>query len=470
MDDGKIVNSFDFKTEMLQLTLLTEMFDNFSEAVVVADTERKMIYMNNTFAELFGYHKQDLYGHQTKMLYANELDFAEQGDKRFNTNSKTIPNTYRVTYKRNGGAQFLALTTGAAMRSSSGEVVGYIAFIRSARSAEQSLDTLQKIHNITSNLDFTYDQKLNSLLDVGLNHFGFEIAIISRITGNDYIVESCVDINNELQPSTCFDLSGTYCIHTLTANKTLGFHFTAESDIKNHPCYLNFKLESYIGSPIKVDGKLYGTVNFSSHNPTEPFCKDDYTLMGILADTLSFLIYKKNSEQELQLLARTDELTGLLNRRATLERLQQQSALSKRTGHNLTVISIDIDHFKHINDQWGHAAGDNALIAFSNILKSLGRETDFSGRIGGEEFIFVMPGATEASAINIAEGLQEKLKQKSIHLIETVSINITISIGLAVYQRGETVETLLMRADQAMYKAKQQGRDQICLAEPTEQK
>jgi diguanylate cyclase (GGDEF)-like protein/PAS domain S-box-containing protein len=460
-----LFNTFDFKTDMLQLTLLTEMFDNFSEAVLVANTERKMIYMNNTFAELFGYQKQELYGHQTKMLYADESDFLEQGNKRFNPDSQATANTYRVSYQRKGGAQFLGLTTSAAMRSSLGEVVGYIAIIRSARSAEQSLDTLQQIHNITSNVDLNYDQRVDRLLNIGLNHFGFEIAIISHITGSDYIVESCVDVNEELQPSTCFDVSGTYCVHTLQADKTIGFHFTAQSDIKDHPCYQNFQLESYIGTPIKVDGELYGTVNFSSHKPTEPFCIDDYILMGILADTLSFLIYKKLSEQELLLLASTDELTGLLNRRATLERLNEQAKMSSRAGYNLTIIFIDIDHFKYINDQWGHIAGDHALKGFSSIIKELGRETDFCGRIGGEEFIFAMPVSSEAGALQMANNLRKKLQQQSIEIGDDVFVNLTFSAGLAIYQSGESIESLLMRADQAMYQAKQKGRDQICLAE-----
>ncbi|MEG3753001.1 diguanylate cyclase [Psychromonas arctica] len=458
-------NRFDFKSNVLQLTLLTEMFDSFSEAVVVANIDRKIIYMNDTFAELFGYQKQELYGQQTKILYANEVDFSEQGNKRFNINAKSTPDSYRVSYQRKGGAQFLGVTSGTTMRNASGEVVGYIAFIRSARSAEQSLDTLQHIHNITSNVGLTYDQRVQDLLQVGLNHFGFEIAIISHITGSDYVVESCVDINSELKPATCFDISGTYCVHTLKANKTLGFHFTGKSEIKNHPCYQNFKLESYIGTPIKVDGKLYGTVNFSSHFPTEPFCKDDYTLMGILADTLSFIIYKKISEQELLLLATTDELTGLLNRRATLERLDEQMLMSKRVNYSLCIISIDIDHFKQINDMWGHAAGDKALVEFSRIMSTLGRKTDFCGRIGGEEFIFVMPGSDETGAIHIANSLREKLQENNIKLNEEDAVKLTFSAGLAVYENKESVETLLMRADQAMYQAKKQGRDQVCLAE-----
>ncbi|WP_413693487.1 diguanylate cyclase [Psychromonas sp. KJ10-2] len=458
------LNGVNLKVDSLQLNLLTAMFDGFSEALVVANTNREMVYVNNAFVKLFGYSQQELYGHQTKMFYADQADFFEQGKKRFNLKNDTAPDTYRVTYQRKGGDQFLALTTGAAMRDLSGEVIGYIAFIRSARSAEQSLDTLQQIHNITSDTNASYDQQMTSLLEIGLRHFGFEIAIISHIMDEDYVVESCVDVNNELQPETHFDIEGTYCTHTLKAGQTVGFHFTGESDIKYHPCYQNFKLESYIGCPIKVDGKLYGTVNFSSHTPTAPFCKDDYILMEILADTLSYIIYKKKSEQRLMLLASTDELTGLLNRRATLARLGEQALMSLRANYNLSIISIDIDHFKNINDKWGHAVGDIALAEFAKTMKTLGRETDFCGRIGGEEFIFVMPGSGEIGAAQVANSLRDKLQNLSIQLNESATTKLTFSAGLAVYQAKESIEDFLVRADQAMYQAKQQGRDQTFLA------
>lgn len=447
-------------------SFLTEIFDNFAEAVVVTDTDRRIIYVNSATETLFGYCEDQLYGNLADILYADESDFAEQGINHFNASSKVPGENYRVAYCRADGEAFLGLTSGAAMRSAEDLVVGYIGIIRPTRSLEQSLDTLQKIQASFSDASLTDAQKIEALLKVGLKHFGLEIAIHSRINGSEYIVENCFDYDQALKPSTTFDLSGTYCVHTLSADGPVGFHFVGESEIRTHPCYRDFKLESYIGCPIKVNGELFGTINFSGRSPTDPFCQDDYILIQLLADTLSYITYKATSEEKLLTLASTDELTGLPNRRATLERLAEHIKLADRYGRYPTVLLIDIDHFKKVNDEWGHSAGDAALVGFARIASSLGRETDFCGRMGGEEFVIVFPDAGSQAGLNIGNRLRQRLAAEPIELGNGESITLSVSAGLATLKQGESLETLLARADGAMYRAKQDGRDQVCISEP----
>lgn len=447
--------------------LLTEVFDNVEESVVVTDTARRIVYVNSATERLFGYKKSELYGKETKVFYAKEEDFSIQGKKRFNVASKAAAENYRVPYLRADGESFLGLTTGAVMRSKDGDVVGFIGIIRPARSADQSLDTLQKIHNITADVVLNQDQKIHELLKVGLEHFGLEIAIISHIIKKDYIVEYCVDLNEDLEESTVFNIDGTYCVHTLKENKTVGFHYVRESRIKHHPCYESFKLESYIGTPIYLDGGLYGTLNFSSVSPTDPFSKDDYILMESLADTIGYLLFKKKLEEELAALARTDELTGLPNRRATLERLSESIELSLRSGIGLCVLSIDLDHFKSINDTYGHAAGDAALVKFACVASGMGRKSDFCGRLGGEEFLFVLPGIELKFGLEFGNRLRERLKSEPLTLDTGEVITIKISAGLAKFETKESIDSFLARADEAMYAAKQGGRDRVCAHGPT---
>lgn len=443
-------------------TVLTELFHSFEEAVMVADTQRRIVYMNSAAEKLFGYTQDELCGKESKVLYAEENEFSEQGRKRYNLNKRVSAESYRVAYRRSGGEPFLGITTGTTMHSANGDVVGLFGVIRPTRSADQSLNALQKIHNITSDIMMTYDKKIESLLSIGLNHFGLKIAILSNIKGDDYTVENCVDLHGELEPLTKFDLSKTYCVHTLNENKPVGFHFVGISKIQNHPCYKDFQLESYIGTPLRLDNKTYGTVNFSSPSPVEPFCKDDYILMEILSDSLSYLLYKKKSEEELEALARVDELTGLPNRRATLERLSYLVDQSRRFSKDLSVLSIDIDHFKNINDTWGHAAGDQVLVKFARVASSLGRKTDFCGRIGGEEFVFVLSGSNVENAQDFGNKLRQCLARETIVLSKGKPINLKISAGVAMLEKHESIESLLARADDAMYKAKQQGRDRVC--------
>ena len=184
--------------------------------------------------------------------------------------------------------------------------------------------------------------------------------------------------------------------------------------------------------------------------------------MEILSDTLSYLLYKKKSEEELETLARVDELTGLPNRRATLERLNHLIDQSYRSSKDLSVLSIDIDHFKNINDTWGHAAGDQALVKFARVASGLGRKTDFCGRIGGEEFVFVLSGSNVENAQEFGNKLRQCLAQEPIVLSKGKLITLKISAGIAMLGKQESIESLLARADDAMYKAKQQGRDRVC--------
>ena len=442
--------------------LLTEIFDNFSEAVIVADANRRMVYVNSAAEVLFGYSVDELLGKETRLLYADESEYSEQGRKRYNAASNLATETYRVAYRRASGERFLGLTTGAAMRSKTGGVVGFIGIVRPARNADNSLETLQKVHTITSDVILSDNHKIASLLRLGLRHFGFEIAILSRVVGNDYIVEYCVDGRNELKPGTRFDVSGTCCEYTLDAQKTEGWCCAGKGDIRRHPCYQTMQIESYIGSPVWVNGEAYGTLNFASCSPAEPFSRDDYILMGLLSDTVSYFLYKQIFEEEILALARTDELTGLPNRRATWERLNDLMEISNRSGFHLTVLSVDLDYFKQINDQWGHAVGDMALGAFARIAGELGRKTDFCGRVGGEEFLFVFPGATLDDGWEFGDQLRRELRLTPVEPVKGEFFTLSVSVGIAMHESGESLANLLARVDAALYRAKQGGRDRIC--------
>ncbi len=129
------------------------------------------------------------------------------------------------------------------MRFAEGPVVEYMGIIRPARSSDKSLDTLQKVHANFADSTLTDTQKTESLLKVGLIHFGLEFAFQSRIDGNKYVVEHCVGFNEELKPLTKFDLSGTCGVHALRADSPVGFYFAGESKIRTRPCYRDFRLE-----------------------------------------------------------------------------------------------------------------------------------------------------------------------------------------------------------------------------------
>ena len=160
----------------------------------------------------------------------------------------------------------------------------------------------------------------------------------------------------------------------------------------------------------------------------------------------------------------TDELTGIYNRRYAMVRLTEEMERSKRYSTPLSILMLDIDFFKKVNDTYGHIAGDEVLKNFSSMLMDLSRTTDIVGRFGGEEFLVVLTDTQEHYAFQYAERVCELLKTTK-HRVETDTvIHVACSIGVASYSSSLTsVSSFIARADSALYKAKETGRDKVCL-------
>lgn len=171
---------------------------------------------------------------------------------------------------------------------------------------------------------------------------------------------------------------------------------------------------------------------------------------------------------ELDRLARTDALTGVANRRAFFDVLGVEFRRSKRYGRELSVLMLDLDHFKDVNDRWGHPFGDHVLRQTTDIIAANVRESDILGRYGGEEFALALPETSEASALGVGEKLRAALEAHEFRTADTPppgepAVRLTISIGVAslpVEEDQDEVE-LIGRADQALYEAKRTGRNRV---------
>ena len=169
-------------------------------------------------------------------------------------------------------------------------------------------------------------------------------------------------------------------------------------------------------------------------------------------------------EDELRRLATTDSLTGLLVRRQLFELGVREIERARRNAAPLALIVLDIDHFKSINDTFGHAIGDEVLKTFSGVFCDSLRTVDIVCRFGGEEFVAILPGAGAQAALEVAERLRRNVEAGSLAL-DAMEIRYTISIGLAVLEDGDTqLNQLIKRADDALYQAKKSGRNRVVLA------
>ena len=204
------------------------------------------------------------------------------------------------------------------------------------------------------------------------------------------------------------------------------------------------------------DGMMSGTVEAQRLRSGSP--RDELDQMtaelGALLDRLS------DQNLELQRLAASDPLTGLANRRTLMDRLRFELERAFRYRRPLSLLMIDIDHFKSINDNWGHATGDQVLARIAGALGSETRHSDLLARHGGEEFVLLLPETDQDAAAETAELLRARVAGLQID-VGGAPLQVTISVGCASLRPGDRMDDLVERADLAMYAAKRKGRNRV---------
>jgi diguanylate cyclase (GGDEF)-like protein len=172
-------------------------------------------------------------------------------------------------------------------------------------------------------------------------------------------------------------------------------------------------------------------------------------------------------EQEMRSLASYDSLTGLPSRHAFFDNANNYVSLARREQIIFCVMIIDLDHFKSINDRYGHPAGDAVLKLFADVVNSVARSSDIMGRLGGEEFALVLPSTNTSKALEFSERLHHAINQ-AVLKYKGSAIRYTASIGLSEFDTdsGDSLDDLLARADLALYQAKQSGRNQTATFNP----
>jgi diguanylate cyclase (GGDEF)-like protein len=173
--------------------------------------------------------------------------------------------------------------------------------------------------------------------------------------------------------------------------------------------------------------------------------------LGIVRD----ISERKKYEELLYRQSITDPLTNVYNRRFFMQMLEQEMERTRRNGKPFSIIMFDLDHFKSVNDHFGHAAGDMVLKSVANMIKGRIRKTDCFARWGGEEFIILLPETTVGDAASLAEELRERLSNMALPEVGRV----TASFGVAAYRPSDTIDTILLRADSMLYEAKAAGRN-----------
>lgn len=222
------------------------------------------------------------------------------------------------------------------------------------------------------------------------------------------------------------------------------------------------ELAEWVGVPLCYKDHVIGVMVVQSQAGTLRFGAEETNILSFVSTQVAMAIEHRRAEEEIKRLATIDSMTGLYNRRQFFELAEQEFERSRRYAHPLSILMIDVDNLKSINDTYGHLAGDQLIQAVAKLCRKELRKIDLVGRYGGDEFVALMPETPLAKAAHGVERLRLRAAQKALHF-EDQAVLVSISVGVAeIDETCLRLETLLARADQALYSAKAAGKN--CVA------
>jgi diguanylate cyclase (GGDEF)-like protein len=350
------------------------------------------------------------------------------------------------------------------------------AIVQSKIADPKRLDALQRI----ALLDTPREESFDRLTRLRAKLIEVPATFVSLVDQNRDFYKSAFGFGEPL--ASVRQLEGrTFCHYAIASEGPLVLDdVTKELVFCDVPTVQSLGVRAYAGIPLVTgDGQVIGSfcaIDFKPKHWTE---RDIDILSDLARSTMREIelhtliqesaftnlrlveqIEKVNAlNQQLEVLTTTDPLTGLNNRRAFEYRMAQELAIVKRRSIPLTLVIVDVDRFKLINDTYGHTAGDKVLQTIAALLTKSARNVDVVARIGGEEFAVILPNTDETSALTVAERMR-------VAVVNEVWLNtpLTISLGTATLLNHENASSLFVRADKAMYSAKENGRDRVVQA------
>jgi len=345
--------------------------------------------------------------------------------------------------------------------------------VESAIADPQRLDALRR----TSLLDTPPQESFDRLTHLASKLTGAPVTFVSLVDQNRDFYISSYGFGEPL--ATVRQVEGrTFCHYALVAEDSLVLDDVTQIPVyRDVPTVESLGVRAYAGIPLVTeDGQVLGSFCAVDFKP-KIWSEWDIDVLTELAHSAMREIELRKAIQEsastnlrlveqmqkvaelnqqLEVLATTDSLTSLHNRHAFERSLSLELAIVKRRSTPLSLLTIDVDHFKRINDNYGHAGGDKVLQTIATLLTSCARNFDVVARIGGEEFAVILPDTVAANALAVAERMRA-----SVENADWPDAPLTISLGTVTLLNSENASSLLARADKALYSAKQNGRNRV---------
>ena len=334
------------------------------------------------------------------------------------------------------------------------------------------LSGFDETHYIKLPIDFIHDLSKADSLQVVLNKiafwishvFGADRASITLQDDNEYLKLYSISGNQAIPIDFKIPIHQTFVGRAFATAKLIICDDLTQSDELDCQMLAQHGMGTCMDAPMIHNDICIGTLNVADKR------KHHYTLqqailLQCLANWIAMNIKLHLQVQEMEVLASTDELTGAFNRRIFIQESNQTMQKFYKSNIPFSIGILDIDHFKTLNDCYGHKAGDYVLKIMSEHIQKVLRTHDFLARIGGEEFAIILPACLSTEAVQVFKRILKTIETMQIHYDDHI-ICFTVSIGVAEVKRHDTnIESVFKRADKALYRAKKSGRNQIYLAE-----
>lgn len=481
-DAGKIAHALHTVTTELQETIASKKYaeniiQSMDDSLVVTSPDFTIRIANQSTCDLLGYNAEELTGKPIDILFCEKdtspapwFDFIE----------KDLLRKTEKTYLSKDGRKIPVLFSCNAIRGNNGNIAGIVCVAlditeRKRIEADLKKAVSQKDENIKDmgylmyfstlmNEEVREDKLIHHMVKALQEHFQPELLAVLTIDKTKNVFDTThmsppIPLNKLIKPEVIADPSLCQVIRT-------GREIIVGNIDKDIPCEcIIHKIEGggYACLPLITGGAIAGMVLIGKRDKGYWYNEEIRKLLLVYVGLTASALQRVRLIDITRRAAITDSLTGAYNRRFFDEMLKKQIALAKRRNEPLGLILADLDHFKNINDTYGHIAGDQALQQIASIMKNSIRSSDILSRYGGEEFVIIMPSIDISNAIKKAEGLRRHIESFQFQIGSAGQPpQITISIGVSSFpDHGTEYETLIAAADLALYKAKKGGRNRV---------
>ncbi len=469
----KLAQAMQEKSEIeKKLHLLERIVEQSGSSIVITGTNAEIQFVNSSFTRITGYTQQEALGKNPNLLQSGETP-KETYQDLWSKLARGENWSGEFINRRKDGNLYWSVGSIAPVRNNNGQIENYVA-------VEDDITRLKLAENVVKQ----FSERLATLNEVGWE--------LSRSKDFDEMCRLVVELGRE---KLGFDRLGLWFVDLRDSNYMVGsFGVDEQGNIRDerhqridsfpnpvHEMLLNNKEKVFYA----VEGEIYddqvhkvgqgekaavglwdgsqmiGVLSTDNFLHRAHIDENQREILLLFGQTIGHLSNLKRAQAELERLASTDPLTGIANRRFFYELARPEFNKAKRYKRPFSVIILDIDYFKSINDTYGHAVGDQALIHIARLIHSVCRSVDVAARYGGEEFVLMLPETNLANALKIAERLRKLIAESPLTVNEK-NIHFTSSFGAADNSMNNsmlTFDDMLSSADRALYQAKQAGRN-----------